>query len=336
MGFLNGLSALGSSTAAFAGAAGLEQQKSDLAKQSMVLADQLATTRESAGRQEAGQIAATAQASQQAFQAGQTQVTEAGATARSAATNTTSLGVAGISAASAANVAGISAAASKYAADTQSKDTYARIAAAEPEQQAIIAQQAQQTAVAAVQAQNATDLRTAHTALAAEQANAQPDPTKIASLKNQVVSLEASAGTEAATTTAAAGMYRTDMEAVQHFNTELVTATAALNNPDMQDTDRAAQKGLVANLQKQLDGATAALKYSSDMVHSRVGNANGQGAPGVAPAPPAGVPPGSQYSPSLKMWRGPTGQAFDATGKPTTAPGQPGAPATGLINSGAP
>jgi hypothetical protein len=307
MGFLNGLSALGSSTAAFAGAAGLEQQKSDLAKQSMVLADQLATTRESAGRQEAGQIAATAQASQQAFQAGQTQVTEAGATARSAATNTTSLGIA-----------------------------YAQLAAAKPEQQAIIAQQAQQTAVAAVQAQNATDLRTAHTALAAEQANAQPDPTKIASLKNQVVSLEASAGTEAATTTAAAGMYRTDMEAVQHFNTELVTATAALNNPDMQDTDRAAQKGLVANLQKQLDGATAALKYSSDMVHSRVGNANGQGAPGVAPAPPAGVPPGSQYSPSLKMWRGPTGQAFDATGKPTTAPGQPGAPATGLINSGAP
>ncbi len=46
MGFLNGLSALGSGVSAFAGQAGLEQQKSDLARQSLMLADQLATSRE--------------------------------------------------------------------------------------------------------------------------------------------------------------------------------------------------------------------------------------------------------------------------------------------------
>lgn len=57
---LNGLSAMGASTAQFAEKAGLEQQKSDLQRQTVMLADQLAGARESAGRQEAGGIAAMA------------------------------------------------------------------------------------------------------------------------------------------------------------------------------------------------------------------------------------------------------------------------------------
>lgn len=80
---MNGLSAFGASVSSFAGAAGLEQQRASLAQQQTVLADQLAATRETAGRVQAGDIAATAatkeqdfrtglQGQQQTFQAGQT------------------------------------------------------------------------------------------------------------------------------------------------------------------------------------------------------------------------------------------------------------------------
>lgn len=269
---MNGLSSLGAGTAAFAGTAGLEQQRADLYQKQTILADQLATTRESAGRQEAGAIAAAAQEKQQGFLAGQGDLNRASEEKRTQISASASLGA-----------ASISAAASKYATEMHSKDVYATIAAAAPEQQARILEQQQKTAFEAVQTQNASDLRNAHTALEAETAKPAPDPTKIASLKSQVVSLETSASTEAATTAAAAAMYRTDMDSVQHFNTQLVTATAQLNNPEMNDTDRAAQKGLIADLKTQLAGAQRALKTSSDLVHGRVGAASGT-PPSAAPA----------------------------------------------------
>ncbi len=62
MSLMNGLSAAGAGLAQFAGTAGLELQKQQLANQSAILADQLATTRES-----------TLQGQQQTFQAGQTE-----------------------------------------------------------------------------------------------------------------------------------------------------------------------------------------------------------------------------------------------------------------------
>lgn len=58
--FLNGLSEAGKTTAVYAATAGLDAQKADLQRQTVMLADQLAGARESAGRQEAGGIAATA------------------------------------------------------------------------------------------------------------------------------------------------------------------------------------------------------------------------------------------------------------------------------------
>lgn len=328
MGFLNGLSAMGASTAAFAATAGLEAQKATLAAQNLTLADQLQGARETAGRTQAGDIAAAAATQQQAATAANLATTEAGANTRSAASNATSINVAGISAASAANTAGIQAASQKYATDVHSKDVYAQIDAAKPEQQARILQQQQQTAMAAVQTQNAQDLQGAHAALAAETASPTPDPDKIKNLKNQVTSLETSATTEAATTTAAAAMYKTDMESVQHFNTQLTTATAQLNQMAMGDEGREAQKGLVQSLQTQLNGAQKSLSYSSDLVHGRVGAASGLPAPGVAPPPPPGVPAGARYSPSMKIWQGPDGSLFDAKGSPTTAPGR------GLMNGG--
>lgn len=71
MSLMNGLAALGTGVSQFAGAAGLEQQKSDLADQTARLADQLATTRETTLQQSAGDIAAQAAAKQQAFQSGE-------------------------------------------------------------------------------------------------------------------------------------------------------------------------------------------------------------------------------------------------------------------------
>lgn len=368
MGFLNGLSLMGSNMAAFAGSAGLEQQKSDLAKQSMMLADQLATTRESAGRQEAGQIAATAAGKEQEFKASEStlqrgstmDVAKLGASTSIATANIgagatlgaagisagASRDVAGISAASAANVAGIGAAsaanvagigatsagnvatiqttAQNYATDMQSKGLYAQLAQMDPvRKQEVLASQ-QRTALETVQTANAQDLRDANAVLAAEQAKDRPDPAKIAAAKAQTLALGYSATVEQARAQASAAIFRTDMDAVNHFNQQLVTATAELNKPGMEDTDRTAQKGVVANLQKQLDGAQAALKYSSELAHP------GQG---MAPPSPPGVPAGASYSPSLKMWRGPDGSLFDAQGKPATAPGQQ-APTGGLMNNG--
>lgn len=96
---LNGLSAAGAGIASYAGAAGLEEQKSELARQNLALADSLTTAREVNVTQP---FQATMQGNQQTFQAGQTdkqiaadalrtQTTEAGASARNAATNQSAL-----------------------------------------------------------------------------------------------------------------------------------------------------------------------------------------------------------------------------------------------------
>lgn len=187
-----------------------------------------------------------------------------------------------------------------------------------------------------MQTQNAQDLRTAHAALQAETGKPDADPDRIASLKSQVTSLETSAATEAATTQAAAAMYRTDMEAVTHYNTQLGLARVKFNDSEMNDTGRAEQKAQIADLQKQLAGAQRALKYSSDLVHGRVGAQTGGAPPGVAPPLPSGVPPGARYSPSMKVWQAPDGRLFDASGQPTAAPGSQAAPpASGFMNNGA-
>lgn len=74
---MNGLSSLGAGVAQFAGSAALEVQKSQLAQQQAILADQLATNRE---------LNVT-----QPFQKSQLEASEAGANTRNAATNATSI-----------------------------------------------------------------------------------------------------------------------------------------------------------------------------------------------------------------------------------------------------
>ena len=312
---MNGLSALGAGVAQFAGAAGLELQKAQLANQTQVLADQLATTRETKleGQRQTGQQ--TLQTQSQAFQGEQGALNrastaanigteQAGANTRNTATiagqaANTAVVEAGANTRNAATIAATMAdTAVREAGATHRND--ATIAAAAPEQAERILAQRQQTAFSAVQTRNAQALQDAHTALQAETVKPDADPTKIAALKSQVTSLETSASTEAAITGAAAAMYRTDMDAVQHYNTQLVTATAALNSPDMSDTDKTAQKGLIANLKTQLAGAQRALEYSSGLVHGRVGTQTGNAPPAASGGtrPPLASFGGAQTLPS--------------------------------------
>jgi hypothetical protein len=79
---MNGLSALGQGVSAFAGTAGLELQKSQLANQSAVLADQLATTRETGLQTSGGVIAAAAAEKAQGAAAANIATEQAGATGR--------------------------------------------------------------------------------------------------------------------------------------------------------------------------------------------------------------------------------------------------------------
>lgn len=90
MSLMNGLSAMGAGIAQFAGTAGIEAQRAQLAQQTAVLADQLATTRESAGRVQAGDIAAKAAGIQQIETAKNLATSEAGANSRNASNNATS------------------------------------------------------------------------------------------------------------------------------------------------------------------------------------------------------------------------------------------------------
>jgi hypothetical protein len=68
---MNGLSALGQGVSAFAGTAGLELQKSQLAQQQTILADQLATARETGLETQREGAASALQTSSQTFQGGQ-------------------------------------------------------------------------------------------------------------------------------------------------------------------------------------------------------------------------------------------------------------------------
>jgi hypothetical protein len=98
---LNGLSALGASTAQFAGTAGLEAQKAQLQQQSLQLADQLQGARETAGRAQAGDILATAAAKEQTFQGGQNDLLRATQLAVANTQAGATLGSAGIAASAA-------------------------------------------------------------------------------------------------------------------------------------------------------------------------------------------------------------------------------------------
>jgi hypothetical protein len=269
MGLLNGLSGLGAGIAQFAGAAGLEAQKASLAQDNLKLADQLTGARESAGRQEAGQIAATAQATQNTFLAGQGDLTRAN-----------QLAVAQTSASATLGAAGISAAASNYATNARKDEVYQTLAQSAPEAQAKTLMVQQQTALEKVQAESAQAMQGAQKALADEQAKPAPDPDKLASLKSNVLALGYSATNDMEVKKAAAATYTVDAQAVERFQQEVINANAEYNKMGMTDTDRVQAKAALDAANQRLAGAYAALKFSRRQAH-----------PGMDEAPPANAAP---------------------------------------------
>lgn len=243
MGFLNGLSALGASTAQFAATAGLEQQKADLAKQSLTLADQLAGARESAGRQETGAIASAAADKLQAFQAGQTQITEAGATARSAATNQTSLGV-----------ANIAAKANEDLSAAQAQEAKARASLT-------TAQTDKVNTVTGLQ-QNIAD----------EQAKPSPDPSRIKSLTNQVTAFSTDAQSQAAIGTSLASLAASAQLEMSRLTQQRDTELNTMNGIQYDDVLKAQKQAAVDALNQQIRTAQTRSDYLNQQAGSFVTN----------------------------------------------------------------
>lgn len=314
MGFLNGLSLMGSNMAAFAGTAGLEQQKSDLAKQSLVLADQLATTRESAGRQEAGQIAMTAAQQEQGYKTGESALQRTSSEKIAAGTNQATLGAATIQAsASTANT--------KTLADVD----YAKLSQAAPGELQRTQDLRTQDALNQVKLDNSSKLNVLNSQLSTEMGKPNPDPTVVASLKAQGVALGNSAESEAALATARQKVYVADQQAVAQLNTRLLTGRTAENTMDMGDPGRKALKAENDSLESQLDVAQKMQSYSAAAVHPGMG---------AAIAAPPGAPQGGAWGAGNTIYRAPDGKLYDKQGQPTTAPGQPQPPAPGIINNG--
>jgi hypothetical protein len=330
MGFLNGLSAMGASTAAFASAAGLEQQKADLAQQSLTLADSLAGARETAGRTQAGDIAAAAATQAQQATATNLATSEAGATARTAATNTTSLGVAGIAAQSASAVEATRAASAQSIAS-------AGLAQNKPLIDAQVAEVQTKTGISDMQAGQMKTSLALQTQIADESAKPDPDPTKISALQSQYKGLNYNPQVQAAVLTAADGMATTSQAAVTALYGREATLVTQLNSAEIQEGAKAALQSTLDDVRSQIVIAKGRADYFAKTSQGQMSSVTGTSPPGVAPTAPTGVPAGSRYSPSMKIWQGPDGSLFDATGKPTKAPGQaaPVPAGTGLINSGA-
>jgi hypothetical protein len=284
---MNALSAAGAGVASFAGQAGLEQQKADLAQQGIALSASLAHQARTAEIEQAGTIAATA-----AEAAVGQKIRE------QAPALETQLAVAKTGAAATVEAATLSSAATRYSADMTSKLGYAQLDAMAPERAAQVAASNATTLAQKILTDNATDLRSARGDLETEVAKDTPDPAKLATLRSKITALETSATTQAALVTAQTAIYRTDMENVQQLNTRLEAATAHLNSPEMEEGAKPAQRALIQDLQAQLRGAQLALKFSSQAAHGAVSAATG-----VAPPqqPPAELPPITN---------------FDTTGKP--------------------
>lgn len=93
-----GLAAMGESVAKYAGAMGLEAQRAELQRESLTLANELATERESKGRKEQHGYSMETLGKQQEFDKWRVETTEAGANARNAASTGASLEAARIGA----------------------------------------------------------------------------------------------------------------------------------------------------------------------------------------------------------------------------------------------
>lgn len=243
MSFLNGISAAGSVISNYAGAVGLQSQKADLQNQSMQLADQLTAARESAGRVQAGDIAAAAADKQQTFQASQTDKTESGANARNAATNATSLASTQIS--------------------NQGLPEY---------RAAQTADMAQRTAAGGIELDKVQQVTNLQKQLADEVAKPDADPDKVSSLGNQIGALGMTAASRQASQNALDSLAKTESINALGLSKQLGEETDKLGGMMLDPDARARQQKVVDDLQAQLSASRARAASLVDQARGATGS----------------------------------------------------------------
>lgn len=258
MGLMNGLSQMGAGLAQYAGTAGLESQKADLAKQAMTLADQLAGARESAGRQEAGAIAATAAEKANAFQAGE------GVLNRQSQQTVAGIG------------AGATLASTRMQIDANAGLRAAQEADANARTDLTRAQTVKVDAVTGIQQR-----------IADEYANPTPDQEKIKSLTNQVVAFSTDAASQAAIGTSLASMAASAQQQLSRLTAQRDTELTALNGIQYDDELKAQKQAAVNDLNQQI----RATQLRADSYTSQAGafTANRANLPGAGAAVPGGA-----------------------------------------------
>ncbi len=329
---MNGLSAAGAGVASFAGTAGLEAQKADLQQQGIRLADQLQTTRESAGRQEAGAIAATAASKQNDY-----------ALAQLAVTTESAQKVANISGgyqvqAAEASAAGMTGAAAINA--TQSgKNVTAEIAAQKEAAATAFQNNAplfnQQVIAATAQSGMAQDQQAVATkalGLTMNIANemgkppAEQDQSKIAQWSSERFGLLTNPDTNAKLATAVDGQIKALQQLVTSDNADVARLTAQASDPAT-NSDPAA----LARVKTELEGVNTqrvghASQLDAALAMSRAYTTVPGRTPPAAPAPTGKTFDPSQRDPSAAGQTAPPApaptpaRAKAAPQHPTTAP----------------
>jgi hypothetical protein len=274
---MNGLSSMGAGVAAYAGTAGLEAQKADLQQQAVRLSDQLQGARESAGRQEAAGLAATAAAAQHGY-----------ALEEQAPRLAAQIQAANIGASATIGAANISAEASK---ENVKQELAQSMKLLQP-----------QIDAATANAGMAKDQQAlAHTSfelsaqLGAELAKPpdQQDQAKIANLYNQRQQIGMTPDVQAKFLTAIDGQVRATTQQLIGTDNAIGQITRQLATMDIDDKGRPAQEAELKSLQNQRDGVSTQLTILQRSQQTYMPRS--AGAPGTPAATDKTPPSPSQF-----------------------------------------
>lgn len=338
MGFslMNGLAGLGQGVAEFAGRAGLEQQRADLAMKQTVLADQLAGAREETSDTRRAGFAATAAEKEHGFlstqgdlnRANQLSVAQTGAGA--------TLGAAGIHAAAERDASAARERSSKYQVDAEERISIAGRAQQKPFVDAQVEEMRAKAALSDLQFKQVGRTLDLNTQLADEYAKPDPDRKAIGSLSSQIKAMNYDPKVDAAILTAADGMATTSQQAVTSLITRETALTAQLNTAEIEPGVKAATRASLDDVKAQIVTAKGRAEFFAKLAQRRMADVTDTTVPGTAPPLPPGVPLGSRYNFDHDIFQAPDGTLFDRQGKTTMPPGQfgPAVPA-GFMHNGA-
>ena len=317
-----GLTTMGAGIASFASAAGLEAQKADLAQQGIRLSDQLQGARETAGRTQAGEIAATQAAADAKTAMDRLQVSSANA-----------LQVANVEGSSRVQAAQAEAGGAVQAATITSQahsgDVKAELAQNLPFVTQQIATEAVKTGMASDEAALAHKGMDITLGIATEMAKppAQQDKAKLDALYAQRTALVPSA-TMTQLAVANDGLLKTFQQLVTSDNADIARLTAQAADPAT-NSDPAALAKVNAELDSvktQRAGHIANLNATAATGQALVGRATGTLGPAASgtPEPAPGAPPPAAGKRTAYT---PFDPHAAAAGKPGATPGAAAAPA---------